>query len=57
MSAGILLFALLPSLRVLLGINQFIRHHEIVNVIAAIIVFAELAVGILMIFQVKGVLT
>lgn len=57
MSTGILLFAVLPSLRVLFGINQFIRHHEVINLIAAIIVFIELTLGILMIFHVKGALT
>lgn len=56
MSAGIILFALLPSLRVLLGINQFIQNREIVNLIIAMIVLLELTASLLLIFDVKGVL-
>lgn len=56
MSIGILLLALLPDLRVLFGIRQFVQRHETVNLIAAIIVFIELTAGILLIFHVKGVL-
>lgn len=56
MSVGILLLALLPDLRVLFSIRQFIQRHETVNLIAAIIVFIELTAGILLIFHLKGVL-
>lgn len=57
MSSGIILFALLPSLRVLLGINQFIHKHEMVNAIVAMIVLLELSASILLNFCTKGVLT
>lgn len=56
MSSGIILFALIPSLRILLGINQFIHKHEIINLIVALIVLMELTVSFLLIFGVKGVL-
>lgn len=55
MSVGIILFALLPSLRVALGINQFIHHHEFVNLAIATIVLIELAASFLVIFGLKGV--
>lgn len=56
MSVGIILFALLPSLRVLLGIYKFIHNREIVNLIIATFVLLELTVSFLLIFGVKGAL-
>ena len=47
MSAGILLFACLPSLRVLMGMEHFARRGEVINLIAALIVLTELMVSIL----------
>lgn len=46
MSIGLLLFLLIPSLRVLLGLEKFIRRREVVNIIVALIVLIELAVSI-----------
>jgi uncharacterized membrane protein len=50
MSAGIIFFALIPSLRVLLGLNQFFQKHETVNLIVAMIVLLELTASMLWIF-------
>lgn len=55
MSAGIILFALIPSLRVLLGIKQFAHNHETVNLIVALIVLLELTASMLWIFFGKGI--
>jgi uncharacterized membrane protein len=46
MSAGLLLFLFTPSLRVLLGIESFVRKREIINVLVALIVLAELIISI-----------
>ncbi len=46
MSSGIVLFALLPSLRVLLGIKQFVRNRDFVSGIFAAIVLTELAASV-----------
>lgn len=42
MSAGIVLLALLPSLRVLLAMWLYLRRHSILNTLVALIVFVEL---------------
>jgi uncharacterized membrane protein len=42
MSAGIVLLALLPSARVLLALWLYIRQRNLVNVLAALVVFLEL---------------
>ncbi len=42
MSAGIVLLALLPSLRVLLALWLYLRRHNILNTLVALIVFVEL---------------
>jgi hypothetical protein len=42
MSAGIVLLALLPSLRVLLALWLYLRRHSILNSLVALIVFVEL---------------
>jgi len=55
MSAGIIFFALIPSLRVLLGIKQFIHNHETINLIVAMIVLLELTASMLWIIFGKGI--
>ena len=42
MSAGIVLLALLPSARVLLALWLYARQRNLVNVLAALVVFLEL---------------
>jgi uncharacterized membrane protein len=42
MSAGIVLLALLPALRVLLALGLYLRRHNILNALVALIVFMEL---------------
>lgn len=42
MSAGIVLLALLPALRVLLALWLYLRRHNILNALVALIVFLEL---------------
>ena len=54
---GIILFALFPSVRVLLGIHQFWQNREFLNLIIAAILLIELTASILLIFVMKGVLT
>ncbi len=46
MSAGIVLLALLPTLRVLLALWLYLRHREVLNILAALIVFLELLLSI-----------
>jgi hypothetical protein len=42
MSAGIVLLALLPALRVLLALGLYLRRHNTLNALVALIVFLEL---------------
>jgi uncharacterized membrane protein len=46
MSAGIALLALLPALRVLLALWLYLRHRDVLNALAALIVFLELLLSI-----------
>ncbi len=46
MSAGIVLLALLPTVRVLLALWLYLRHREVLNSLAALIVFLELLLSI-----------
>lgn len=46
MSLGILLFTFIPGLRVIFGLETFIRRGEIVNEMAALVVIAELVISI-----------
>ncbi len=46
MSLGILLLSLVPSLRVLLAEERFIRRREIINILAAGVVLFELFLSI-----------
>jgi uncharacterized membrane protein len=46
MSAGIVLLAMLPALRVLLALWLYLRHREMLNFLAALIVFLELLLSI-----------
>jgi uncharacterized membrane protein len=46
MSAGIVLLALLPALRVLLALWLYLRHRDVLNALAALIVFLELLLSI-----------
>jgi uncharacterized membrane protein len=45
MSAGIVLLALLPSLRVLLAMWLYLRRHSLLNTLVALIVFVELLIS------------
>jgi hypothetical protein len=42
MSAGIILLALLPALRVLMALSLYIRSRVLINILAALIVLIEL---------------
>jgi hypothetical protein len=42
MSAGIILLALLPALRVLMALSLYIRSRTLINILAALIVLVEL---------------
>ena len=42
MSAGIVVLALLPILRILLALSLYLRYRQVFNVLAALIVFVEL---------------
>lgn len=42
MSAGIILLALLPALRVLMALSLYIRSRVLINILAALIVLVEL---------------
>ena len=46
MSAGLLLFAITPGLRVLLGFEHFIQNKDIINAVIAMIVLMELLISI-----------
>jgi uncharacterized membrane protein len=46
MSAGIVLLAILPTIRVLLALWLYLRHREKLNSLAALIVFLELLLSI-----------
>jgi uncharacterized membrane protein len=45
MSAGIVVLALLPILRVLLALSQYLRNRQVLNVLVALLVFFELLVS------------
>jgi uncharacterized membrane protein len=45
MSGGIVLLALLPSLRVLLAMWLYLRRHSLLNTLVALIVFVELLIS------------
>jgi uncharacterized membrane protein len=45
MSAGIVILALLPILRVLLALSLYLRNRQVLNAVAALIVFIELLVS------------
>lgn len=42
MSAGIVILALLPILRVLLALLLYLRNRQVLNVVVALVVFVEL---------------
>ena len=44
MSTGIEVVALLPILRVLLALSQYVRRRQMLNLAAALLVFVELLV-------------
>jgi len=46
MSAGIVVLALLPILRVLLALSLYVRSRQMLNVLVALIVFVELLVSV-----------
>ena len=46
MSAGIVVLALLPILRVLLALSLYLRNRQVLNVVVALIVFVELLVSV-----------
>jgi uncharacterized membrane protein len=46
MSAGIVVLALLPILRVLLALSLYLRNRQVLNVIVALLVFIELLVSV-----------
>jgi uncharacterized membrane protein len=46
MSAGIVLLAMLPALRVLLALWLYLGHRDVLNALAALIVFLELLLSI-----------
>ena len=46
MSAGIVVLALLPILRVLLALSLYLRERQVLNVVVAAIVFVELLVSL-----------
>jgi uncharacterized membrane protein len=46
MSAGIVVLALLPILRVLLALSLYLRKRQVLNVMVALIVFVELLVSV-----------
>jgi uncharacterized membrane protein len=45
MSAGIVILALLPILRVLLALSLYLRNRQALNVVVALLVFIELLVS------------
>lgn len=46
MSAGIVVLALLPMLRVLLALSIYLRNRQVLNVAVALLVFLELLVSV-----------
>ena len=46
MSAGIVILALLPILRVLLALSLYLRNRQLLNVVVALLVFIELLVSV-----------
>ena len=46
MSAGIVVLALLPILRVLLALSLYLRNRQVLNVVVAFLVFIELLVSV-----------
>lgn len=46
MSAGIVVLALLPILRVLLALSLYLRNRQVLNVVVALLVFIELLVSV-----------
>lgn len=48
MTAGIGVLALIPILRVLLALLIYLRNHQLLNVVVALVVFIELIVSIRM---------
>jgi uncharacterized membrane protein len=46
MSAGIVILALLPILRVLLALSVYVRSRQVLNVAVALMVFIELLVSV-----------
>jgi uncharacterized membrane protein len=46
MSAGIVILALLPIVRVLLALSLYLRNRQVLNVVVALLVFIELLVSV-----------
>jgi uncharacterized membrane protein len=46
MSAGIVVLALLPIVRVLLALSLYLRNRQVLNVVVALLVFIELLVSV-----------
>ena len=46
MSAGIVVLALLPILRVLLALSLYLRNRQVLNVVVALLVFIELLLSV-----------
>jgi uncharacterized membrane protein len=46
MSAGIVVLALLPILRVLLALSVYLRNGQVLNVVVALLVFIELLASV-----------
>jgi hypothetical protein len=46
MSAGIVVLALLPVVRVLLALSLYLRNRQVLNVVVALLVFIELLVSL-----------
>lgn len=46
MSAGIVVLALLPILRVLLALSLYLRDRQVLNVVVALLVFIELLLSV-----------
>jgi uncharacterized membrane protein len=46
MSAGIVILALLPIVRVLLALSLYARNRQVLNVIVALLVFIELVMSV-----------
>ena len=46
MSAGIVILALLPILRVLLALSLYLRNRQVLNIVVASLVFIELLLSV-----------